>query len=117
MMYRPPEMFDKYMRWNVTTKVDIWMLGCVAYTLCYALHPFQEAQKLAIINANYQFPADKPCSEKMQDFIRLCLIPNPQDRPNICNLLAILDNWSALPSINLPQAALVIKQKQAQQRL
>ena len=53
MMYRPPEMFDKYMRWNVTTKVDIWMLGCVAYTLCDALHPFQESQKLAIINANY----------------------------------------------------------------
>lgn len=40
MMYRPPEMIDKYMKWNVTTKVDIWMLGCVAYTLCYALHPF-----------------------------------------------------------------------------
>ena len=36
MMYRPPEMIDKYMKWNVTTKVDIWMLGCVAYTLCYA---------------------------------------------------------------------------------
>jgi AP2-associated kinase len=40
MMYRPPEMIDKFLRWNVTTKVDIWMVGCVAFTLCYALHPF-----------------------------------------------------------------------------
>ena len=25
MMYRPPEMIDKYKRCNVTTKVDIWV--------------------------------------------------------------------------------------------
>ena len=25
LMYRPPEMIDKYLRWNVNTKVDIWV--------------------------------------------------------------------------------------------
>ena len=25
MMYRPPEMIDKYMKWSVNTKVDIWV--------------------------------------------------------------------------------------------
>ena len=25
MMYRPPEMIDKYMKWIVSTKVDIWV--------------------------------------------------------------------------------------------
>ena len=25
MMYRPPEMIDKYMKWNVSAKVDIWV--------------------------------------------------------------------------------------------
>ena len=25
MMYRPPEMIDRYMKWNVNTKVDIWV--------------------------------------------------------------------------------------------
>ena len=25
MMYRPPEMIDKYRRFNVSTKVDIWV--------------------------------------------------------------------------------------------
>jgi len=42
MMYRPPEMIDKYKRFPVSTKVDIWMLGCVAFTLVYAQHPFSE---------------------------------------------------------------------------
>ena len=32
-MYRPPEMIDKYQEYSVNTKVDIWMLGCVLYTL------------------------------------------------------------------------------------
>ena len=25
LMYRPPEMIDKYLKWNVSTKVDIWV--------------------------------------------------------------------------------------------
>lgn len=56
MMYRPPEMIDKYQRANVTTKADIWMIGCVAFTLCYAQHPFMESSKLAICTASYIFP-------------------------------------------------------------
>jgi len=35
MMYRPPEMIDRYMKFKVGTKVDVWMLGCVIYSLCY----------------------------------------------------------------------------------
>ena len=40
LMYRSPEMVDQYKRWDVTTKVDIWMLGCVAFTLVCGQHPF-----------------------------------------------------------------------------
>jgi len=43
LMYRPPEMIDKYKRFNVSQQADIWMLGCVLYTLCFCQHPFQEA--------------------------------------------------------------------------
>ena len=35
MMYRPPEMIDRYMKFKVDTKADVWMLGCVIYSLCY----------------------------------------------------------------------------------
>ncbi len=58
-MYRPPEMADLYKRWTISTKVDIWMLGCVAYTMCYFKHPFLEGSKLAIAEANYNFPIEK----------------------------------------------------------
>lgn len=40
MMYRPPEMCDIYQKYEVSEKVDIWMLGCILYTLCFYEHPF-----------------------------------------------------------------------------
>lgn len=39
-MYRPPEMCDLYLKYDITEKVDIWMLGCILYTLCFYKHPF-----------------------------------------------------------------------------
>ena len=36
LMYRPPEMMDQYLGYQVDLKVDLWMLGCILYTLCYA---------------------------------------------------------------------------------
>jgi len=39
-MYRPPEMCDPYMGYLVSEKVDVWMLGCVIFTLAYFIHPF-----------------------------------------------------------------------------
>lgn len=55
-MYRPPEMLDQYSKFDIDYKADIWMIGCILYTLCYAKHPFMDAQKLAIINGHYSIP-------------------------------------------------------------
>ena len=55
MMYRPPEMIDKYLKADVDLKVDIWMLGCVLYTLCFGTQPFLNAQNLAILNGSFNF--------------------------------------------------------------
>ena len=40
MMYRPPEMIDRYLKYRVDTQVDIWMLGCVIFSLSFGFHPF-----------------------------------------------------------------------------
>ena len=40
LTYRPPEMIDEYLKYKVDLKADIWMLGCVLYTICFARHPF-----------------------------------------------------------------------------
>lgn len=111
MMYRPPEMIDKYKRFNVSCKVDVWMLGCVAYTLVYAQHPFVDCQKLAICNAGYQFPQNHAVAvpEKLKDLIRLCLVADPEQRPNVPKLLSVLDNYHMIPSVNLTEAAMQVK--------
>jgi len=64
-MYRPPEMCDMYSKYLVNEKVDIWMLGCIFYSLMYKKQPFQDAQKLSIINAHYYIPDNNTYSEKL----------------------------------------------------
>ena len=35
MMYRPPEMVDFYQQFVISEKVDVWMLGCILFTLMF----------------------------------------------------------------------------------
>jgi AP2-associated kinase len=55
-MYRPPEIVDPYLKYTVNSKADIWMLGCVLYTLCYFTHPFVDANAIGISSGTYRFP-------------------------------------------------------------
>ncbi len=50
-------------------------------------------------------PVDERISQKMRDLICVILVPNPADRPNIEEILAILKNWNNVPKINLSEAA------------
>jgi AP2-associated kinase len=110
-MYRPPEMCDMYSKYQVNTQVDIWMLGCIMYTLMFKKHPFQDAQKLTIINAHYYVPEDNSYSEKLTDFMRLMLTPNPANRPNIKTILNYIGNWGSIKEIELPEETIEIKEK------
>ena len=76
------------------------MLGCVLYTLIYYTHPFIDASKAGIANAAFRITKDK-CSEKMSDFIRNMLTPNPVNRINIDQVLAIIKNWNNYSQIPL----------------
>lgn len=40
MMYRPPEMIDKYLKLKVDTQADVWMVGCVLFSMAFGFHPF-----------------------------------------------------------------------------
>lgn len=92
-MYRPPEMADLYLKYIIDEKADVWMLGCVAFTMCFYTHPFLECSKLAISKAKYIFPDENKFSEKMCDLIRLMLTPNPSYRPTIIDIVNILNNF------------------------
>eukprot|EP00347_Sterkiella_histriomuscorum_P002274 403368786 len=116
MMYRPPEMIDKYKKYRVDTQADIWMLGCVAFTLCFFQHPFQESQRLGIINAHFYMPNDTRISEKMKNFIRLLLVPNPSNRPKVNYILNLLNKWQEIQQIPLSAEAQHIKQRNEEEK-
>lgn len=101
MMYRPPEMVDLYLKYVVGTKVDIWMMGCVLYTISFFIHPFVDSSKLAISVANYKIPKENKYSEKLKDLIRHMLTPDPRYRPDIHEICNILDNYDRLHEIKL----------------
>lgn len=91
LMYRPPEMIDLYLKYPVDERVDIWMLGCVLFVMNFKYHPFQEEGKLSIVNASIKYP--KTCTPKMEKFMRHLLTPNPYFRPNLNEIINIIDRW------------------------
>lgn len=81
-MYRPPEMCDPYLGYKVNSKVDVWMLGCVVFTILFFKHPFTEWSKLCISSAAYKYPVENDYSEDMEILVRNMLTPNPDIRPS-----------------------------------
>lgn len=82
LMYRPPEMCDPYLGYKVNSKVDVWMLGCVLFTLMFFKHPFAESSKLSITSASYRYPVDNQYSLDLEILVRNLLTPDPDIRPD-----------------------------------
>jgi AP2-associated kinase len=55
LSYRAPEMVDMYSGRPITTKADIWALGCLLYKLCFFTLPFGESS-LAIQSGQFTIP-------------------------------------------------------------
>jgi AP2-associated kinase len=91
LMYRPPEMCDPFLGYKVNSKVDLWMLGCVIFTLMFFKHPFAESSKLSITNAVYRYPVDNEYSLDLEILVRNLLTPNPDMRPDTSKVLEWLD--------------------------
>ncbi len=64
------------------------MLGCVLYTLAYFIHPFIDSNAIGISGGVYRFPTypdetKYQVTDKMKDFIRNLLTPNPVYRISV----------------------------------
>jgi AP2-associated kinase len=89
LSYRSPEMIDLYTFGQpITTKADIWALGCFLYKLCFFTLPFGEST-LAIQNGSFAIPDNSKYSKAMHQMIRFMLEPNPDKRPNIFQVAEI----------------------------
>ncbi|XP_027553416.1 AP2-associated protein kinase 1 isoform X7 [Neopelma chrysocephalum] len=82
LSYRAPEMVNLYSGKLITTKADIWALGCLLYKLCYFTLPFGESQ-VAICDGTFTIPDNSRHSQDMHCLIRYMLEPDPDKRPDI----------------------------------
>ncbi|CAN9513389.1 unnamed protein product [Ophioblennius macclurei] len=82
LSYRAPEMVNLYGGKVITTKADIWAMGCLLYKLCYFTLPFGESQ-VAICDGSFTIPDNSRYSQEMHCLIRYMLEPDPDMRPDI----------------------------------
>ncbi|CAI5783419.1 AP2-associated protein kinase 1 isoform X11 [Podarcis lilfordi] len=82
LSYRAPEMVNLYSGKLITTRADIWAMGCLLYKLCYFTLPFGESQ-VAICDGNFTIPDNSRYSHDMHCLIRYMLEPDPDKRPEI----------------------------------
>ncbi|XP_031964914.1 BMP-2-inducible protein kinase isoform X4 [Corvus moneduloides] len=82
LSYRAPEMINLYGRKPITTKADIWALGCLLYKLCFFSLPFGESQ-VAICDGSFTIPDGSRYSHSVHCLIRYMLEPDQEQRPDI----------------------------------
>ncbi|KJP87608.1 NAK protein kinase [Plasmodium fragile] len=97
-IYRPPELIDLYANREISSKVDLWMVGCILYLLLFKVHPFQNEQNslLSIINGSFTIPYHSKYSKKIISILLMTLNKNPQKRLDSTTLLFILENYGDL---------------------
>ncbi|KYN95573.1 serine/threonine protein kinase, putative, partial [Plasmodium reichenowi] len=96
LIYRPPELIDLYYNFEISWKIDIWMVGCILYLLLFKIHPFQNNNFLSIINASFTIPYCTKYSKRIISILLMTLNKNPQKRIDTPTLLFILENYPDL---------------------
>ncbi|KAG6040854.1 hypothetical protein E4U41_006826 [Claviceps citrina] len=118
MPYRAPELFDVRAGAVIDTKVDVWSLGCTLYACLVGKSPFEMRSdetggslSLCILGGDWRFPdegspsggnqppgvgaaaaaAAAPISEPIRDIVRRCLTVEPAERPDIGELIAMVE--------------------------
>uniref|UniRef100_A0A8V0XJH3 non-specific serine/threonine protein kinase n=1 Tax=Gallus gallus TaxID=9031 RepID=A0A8V0XJH3_CHICK len=82
LSYRAPEMINLYGGKSITTKADIWALGCLLYKLCFFSLPFGESQ-VAICDGSFTIPDNSRYTQSIHCLIRYMLEPDQEQRPDI----------------------------------
>lgn len=121
MPYRAPELFDVKTDTSIDTKVDIWSLGCTLYACLIGKSPFEARSEetggslsLCVLGGDWRFPDEGPAearrgkqrvsdadaprkkegvvSEPVKEIVRVCLKVEPTERPDINQLIAMVED-------------------------
>ncbi|CAF2881028.1 unnamed protein product [Rotaria sp. Silwood2] len=93
--YLPPEVFVQGPNPpKISSKVDVWSLGCIFFQCLYGRKPYGHNQSQAAILENQtilkakeiEFPAKPIVSDGAKTFIKRCLTYNVRDRPDVNQL-------------------------------
>jgi tousled-like kinase len=96
--YLPPEVFHKSTASEpitISSKVDVWSLGCIFYEILYGSKPFGNNKSQQTIlkestimneSLHLQFPLKPQVSLEAKDFIRKCLEYRKEKRPDVLTL-------------------------------
>ena len=92
--YLPPECFELNKTPKISSRVDVWSVGVIFYQMLFGEKPFgNELSQQKILQQNaittsltVQFPSKPNVSDEGKEFIKKCLIPEQQFRPDVLTL-------------------------------
>lgn len=87
MAYMSPEMFNGE---PYSVKSDIWALGCILYRLCALRGPFEatnEGQQVNLVLNSRHARVPERYSQELGDLVDWMLTKEPENRPNIVEIL------------------------------
>ena len=119
MPYRAPELFDVKTGSVIDTKVDIWSLGCTLYACLTGKSPFEARSEetggslsICVLGGDWRFPDEGPkrdgkgkgkmngaaeqpaeasISDGVKDVVRRCLKVEAAERPDIDELIVMVE--------------------------
>ena len=85
LQYRSPEMIDLHLKRGLSTKLDIWALGCLLFKLLYYKNPFDNEYAILSWNNNMSqllSQTNKSIPPQVKTLLEKCLWVNPLERWN-----------------------------------
>ena len=91
-------MLDTWSNFPVNQAVDIWAAGLVLYSICLNKYPFEDSNKLAIVNGNYKIPSNDFKYKMYQSLIMSMLSSDPRKRPTAGQVTLVVSKPPVLKS-------------------
>lgn len=96
--YRAPELFQVETNDRITSKTDIWSLGCILYSFIYLEGPFDQywlkgdSVHLAIQSLKFDKTKFENYSDQITNLINDCIYHDPEFRPNASDVVQTIEN-------------------------